>query len=48
MHQFIVELKKYMVGIGKVDPHIILGKWGDPLKSTGFFEYFTQAKDLNY
>jgi len=48
MHQFIVELKKYMVGIGKVDPNTILGKWSDPLKPTGFFEYFKQAKDLKY
>ena len=48
MHQFIAELKKYMVGIGKVDPKIILGKWSDNLKPTGFFEYFKQAKDLKY
>lgn len=48
MHQFIAELKKYMVGIGKVDPNIILGKWSDPLKPTGFFEYFKEAKDLKY
>ncbi|MCK4892716.1 MAG: hypothetical protein KAJ16_07590 [Calditrichia bacterium] len=48
MHQFIAELKKFMVGIGKVDPKVILGKWGDSLKPTGFFEYFKQAKDLKY
>lgn len=48
MHQFIAELKKYMVGIGKVDPNVILSKWKDILKPTGFFEYFTQAKDLKY
>ena len=48
MYQFTVELKKFMVGIGKIDLDAILGKWSDPLKATGFFEYFKKAKDLKY
>jgi hypothetical protein len=48
MHQFIAELKKYMVGIGKVDPNVILGKWVDYFRPTGFIEYFNQARDLKY
>ena len=48
MYQFVNELQNFMVGVGKVDPHRILGKWADSLKPTNFFEYYNQARELKY
>ncbi len=48
MYQFIEELQNFMVGIGKVDPIRILGKWAGDLKPTNFFEYFHKARELKY
>jgi len=48
MYQFIKELQNFMVGIGKVDPNLILGKWAGDFESTNFFEYFKQARELKY
>ncbi|HFE64665.1 hypothetical protein B1H10_04905 [candidate division KSB1 bacterium 4484_188] len=48
MQQFLKELKNFMIGLGRVDPKEITRDLQEELKELGFYEFFEQAKELNY
>lgn len=48
MQQFLKELQNFIIGLGKVDPQEITRDLREELKESGFYEFFEQAKELNY
>lgn len=48
MQQFLEELRGFVIGLGKVDPEEITVEIREQLKEINFYEYFEQAKALNY
>ncbi len=48
MQQFLKLLRNFMIGLGRIDPAQITEHLQPSLKQLGFYEYFEQAKELNY
>lgn len=48
MLQFIKEMQRFMIGVGHFDPLPITREMEPALRSLGFYEYFEQARELNY
>jgi hypothetical protein len=48
MHKFIADLKDFMVGVGKVELDKILGNLKKSLATSGFLEFFEQARELSF
>ena len=48
MQQFLKELKEFMIGLGRVEATQITAELREQLQSVGFYEYFEQAKKLDY
>jgi len=48
MQQFLKLLRNFMIGLGRIDPAYITQHLQTSLKELGFYEYFEQAKELNY
>lgn len=48
LQQFIKELRKFMVGLGKLTIESITSEIKDELEEVGFYEYYEQATELEY
>lgn len=48
IQQFIKDLKKFMVGLSKLDIQTITSEIKDELEEVGFYEYYKQATELEY
>jgi len=48
VQQFIKELRKFMVGLGKLTIESITSEIKDELEEVGFYEYYKQATQLEY
>ena len=48
IQQFLKLLQNFMIGLGRIDPAYITQSLQAPLKEMRFYEYFEQAKELNY
>ncbi len=48
IQQFIKELKQFMVGLGKLNIETLTTEIKDQLEEIGFYEYYEQAKELEY
>ena len=48
IQQFIKELKQFMVGLGKLNIETLTTEIKDQLEEIGFYEYYKQAKELEY
>ena len=48
MQQFLKEVKELMIGLGRVDVKEITAEMKDELETLSFYDYFEQAKELNY
>jgi hypothetical protein len=48
VQQFIKELRKFMVGLGKLTIESITSEIKDELEEVGFYEYYKQATELDY
>ncbi len=48
MQQYLKELKAFMIGLGRVDPVRITIEFRDGLEAIGFYEFFEQARELEY
>jgi hypothetical protein len=48
MQQFLKEVKELMIGLGRVDVKEITAELKVELEALSFYDYFEQAKELNY
>jgi len=48
MQQFIKELRKFVIGLGKIDVKKITAGLEKELQSLNFYEFFEQAAELSY
>lgn len=48
LQQFIKELRKFMVGLGKLTIESITSEIKDELEEVGFYEYYKKATELEY
>lgn len=48
MQHFISSLKSFMVGLGRLDITDLTGELHDPLETIGFYEFYRQARELQY
>ncbi len=48
MQQFMKEVKKYMVGLGRLRIEALTEEIRPQLESVGFYEYFYQSAELDY